>query len=104
MECLQRVGVGVVTIKERTFFLLVAAPMTDSGKMENDTVWGWSPEAGGCTGVNGRKDSRADTECANLQLLLPNMKVLGPTDCKMATGPKHTLIQVRLCNPSSFNL
>lgn len=78
-----------------SIFGRVGAPMKVNGRTGNAMVWGWSPEAAGYTGGNGRKDSKVATGCANLQHRTPNTRVPGQMAFRMDMAQKRTLMEER---------
>lgn len=69
--------------------------MRVSGRMANVMGWAWRHAAAGCTGANGRRGTRDDTESAKVPPATPNTRAPGLTDSKTDMAPKHTPMAVR---------
>lgn len=82
--------------KISNFLFSAEVPLRVSGRMEKDMDWESKREEGGCTEETGHKDSRGAMGSDSRPRRMPNMKVPGPTDCKMATDPKPMLTVVNI--------
>ena len=65
------------------------------GRRGSDTGWALRRRDDGCTGGNGRRDSRDATGCGRVRTQAPSTRVPGRRACRMDTGWRATRTEVR---------